>query len=98
VRIRLENVKTRNVQVKAQLLGKLPKPLRLKSIWVEPPFVTLQGPEGTLAKVREILTDPVDLSSLKESMKISLGLEITPPQLRLAPNQPSQVSVEIRVE
>ena len=98
VRIRLENVKTRSVQVKAHFVGKLPSPLRLKSIGVDPPFVLLQGPESVLAKVKEVPTEPIDLSPITESTKISIGVEINSPQLRLAPNQPSQVSVELTVE
>jgi YbbR domain-containing protein len=98
VRISLENVKTRSVQVKARLVGNLPKTLRLITVWVEPPFVVLQGPESVLAKVRELSTEAVDLSSIKENKKISVGLDIESPQVHLGPGQPSQVTVDIRVE
>jgi hypothetical protein len=98
VRIWLENVKTRTVPVKAQLVGKLPKTLRLITIWVEPPFVVLQGPESVLAKVREISTEAVDLSAIKENKKISVGLDIESPRVHLGPGQPAQVTVDIRVE
>jgi YbbR domain-containing protein len=86
------------VQVKAKLTGKLPKSLRLKSIWVEPAFIILQGPETVLTKTRELFTDPIDLSQIQESRKVSIGLDIESPQIHLAPNQPSQVVVEIQVE
>jgi hypothetical protein len=98
VRIRLEDIKSRSVPVKAHLVGKLLRPLRLKGVVVEPPEVVLQGPAGSLKKLREIFTEPVDLGEVKESLQISVALEITPPQLRLAPDQPSQVTVHIRVE
>lgn len=98
VRLRLEDVKTRSIQVKVHFIGKLPSSLRLKTVWVEPPFVILQGPESVLGKVREVFTEPVDLSQVKENKKISVGVEINSPLLRLAPNQPSQVSVDIKVE
>ena len=98
VRVLLENVKTRSVQVKAQLIGRLPRTLRLLTIGVEPPIVVLQGPESALAKVREISTEAVDLSSIKENKKISVGLDIEPPQVHLGPGQPSQVTLDIRVE
>jgi YbbR domain-containing protein len=98
VRIWLENVKTRSVQVRAQLIGKLSKTLRLVTVWVEPPFVVLQGPESVLAKVREVSTEAVDLSSLKENKKISVGLDIESPRVHLGPGQPAQVTVDIRVE
>jgi uncharacterized protein (TIGR00159 family) len=98
MRIRLEDVKTRSVQVKAQFIGKLPQPLRLETVWVEPHFVVLQGPESRLTKVREVLTEPIDLSSITENMKISVGVDVNFPQIRLAPNQPSHVAVEIKIE
>ena len=98
VRISLENVKTRSIQVKAQFVGKLPKTLRLITVWVEPPFIVVQGPETVLAKVREISTEPVDLSSIKENKKISFGLDIESPRVHLQPGQPSQLTVDIRVE
>jgi uncharacterized protein (TIGR00159 family) len=97
MRIRLEDVKTRSVQVKAQFIGKLPQPLRLETVWVEPHFVVLQGPESRLTKVREVLTEPIDLSSITENTKISVGVDVNFPQIRLAPNQPSHVAVEIKI-
>ena len=97
IRIRLEDVKTRSVQVKAQFIGKLPQPLRLETVWVEPRFVVLQGPESRLTKVREVLTEPIDLSSITENTKISVGVDVNFPQIRLAPNQPSHVAVEIKI-
>ncbi len=98
IRLRLEEVKTRSIQVKAQLVGKLPKPLRLKSVWVEPPFVVLQGPESLLKKVNEVFTEPVDLSYIDRDTKIPVTIDVNFPQIRLAANQPAQVRVEIKVE
>lgn len=98
IRLRLEEVKTRSVQVKAQLVGKPPKPFRLKSVWVEPPFVILQGPESLLKKVREVLTEPVDLSHIDRDVKVPITIDVNYPQIRLAASQPAQVWVEIRVE
>ncbi len=98
VRIRLEEVKSRFVPVKVHLIGKLSPLLRLRSVMVAPPSIVLQGPEGPLKKVREIFTEPVDLSELKEDTRISLGIEINSPQLRLAPDQPPQVIVDIKIQ
>ena len=98
VRIRLEEVKSRFVPVKVHLIGKLPPLLRLRSVMVAPPSIVLQGPEGQLKKVREIFTEPVDLSELKQDTRISLGVEINSPQLRLAPDQPPQVIVDIKIQ
>lgn len=98
VRIRLEEVKTRSVRVKAHFIGKLAKSLRLGDVLIEPPSVVLQGPESLLAKVREVLTEPIDLSSMKENAKISVGVDVNIPQIRPTPNQPSQVAVEIKIE
>ncbi len=98
VRIRLEEVKTRSIRVRAHFIGKLAKPLRLGDVLIEPPSVVLQGPESLLAKVREVLTEPIDLSTMQENAKISVGIEVVMPQIRLAPNQPAQVAVEVNIE
>jgi uncharacterized protein (TIGR00159 family) len=98
IRLQLEAVKTGSVPVKARFTGKLPKSLRLKSAWVEPAFIILQGPETALTKTREVFTDPIDLSQIQESKKVSIGLEVETPQVHLSPNQPSRVVVEIQVE
>jgi YbbR domain-containing protein len=98
VRLSLDVVKTRSVPIKAKLAGKLPGFLGLKSAGVEPAFVILQGPENALAKIREVFTDPVDLSAVREDRKILTGLDIETPQIHLAPGQPTQVTVEIKLE
>jgi len=98
VRVRLEEIKARSVLVKAQLVGKLPRPLRLKGVTIEPPEIVLQGPAGNLKKIREIFTEPVDLGEVKDNAPISVPLDINLPQLRLAPDQPSQVTVYLRLE
>jgi len=98
VRIRLEEVKSRFFPVKVHLVGKLSRPLRLKTVTVEPPSLVLLGPAGALKKVREIFTEPVDLGEVKESTQVPVSVEINSPQLRLGPDQPSQVTVYISVE
>jgi YbbR domain-containing protein len=99
VRVRLEEIKARSVVIKAHLVGKLPRPLRLKGVIVEPPEIVLQGPTGNLKKVREIFTEPVDLGEVKDDAPISVPVDLNNlPQLRLAPDQPSQVTVFLRLE
>jgi YbbR domain-containing protein len=98
VRLNLDLVKTRSVPIKAKLAGKVPAPLTLKSAGVEPAFITLQGPENALAKIREVFTDPVDLSAVREDRRISTGLDIDSPQIHPAPGQPTQVTVDLKLE
>jgi len=98
IRLHLDAVKTRPVPIKARLTGKLPKPLSLKSVETEPAFVTLQGPESILAKIREVFTDPIDLSSILEDRRFTIGLDIESPQIHPATGQPSQVTVDIKLE
>jgi diadenylate cyclase len=98
VRVRLEEIKTRSVVVKARLVGKLPRPFRLKGVIVEPPEIVLQGPSGSLKKVDEIFTEPVDLGEVKDDAPISVPVDLNLPQLRLAPDQPSQVKVFLQLE
>ncbi len=98
LQVSLESMKTRSLQVRAKLVGKLRNPLRLKSVGVEPAFLSFRGPESIMTQLREIYTEPIDLAAIKENTRISVGVEVYPPQIRPAPNQPSQVSVEIQVD
>jgi uncharacterized protein (TIGR00159 family) len=98
IRLHLDAVKTRSVPIRAKLTGKLSKPLFLKRVEVEPAFVILQGPETILDKMREVFTDPIDLSSISEDRKIPIGLDLDSPQVHLAPGQPSQVAVDLKLE
>ncbi len=98
LRVQLENLTTRPLAVRARLTGKLPHSLRLKSVEVEPASLAFQGPESAVAKAREIFTDPIDLSTIRGNTKMTVGVQVYPPQIRLAPHQPSQVSVAIQVE
>lgn len=98
IRLQLDAIKTVRVPVRAKLTGKLPKSIRLISAGVEPTFIILQGPETVLAKTREVFTDPIDLAQIQESKKLSIGFNVESAQVHLAPNQPSQVVVEVQVE
>ncbi len=98
VRIRLEEVKSRSVPVRAHLVGRLPALMRLKSVLIEPSAILLQGPESTLEKVQELSTEQIDLSQVRGSGRVVVGVEINSPYLRLAPNQPSKVNVDITIE
>jgi YbbR domain-containing protein len=95
--VRLETVKTRAVEVKPRFTGKLPSPLHLSSVAIDPPRISLQGPESTLAKINEVFTEAIDLSTIKGNARISVGLLISP-QIRLIPNQPSQVMIDMKIE
>jgi YbbR domain-containing protein len=98
VRLTLEIVKSRPVPIKVHFVGKLPSPWHLKSYSIDPPFILVQGPESALAKVRAVFTEPVDLSAIRECTRISVGVEVSPPQLRLAPEQSSRVILNVKVE
>jgi diadenylate cyclase len=98
VKVKLEMVKTRPFPVKPTFIGKLRKEVNLQRYWVDPPSLLLQGPESTLNKIQEILTEPIDLAPIKGNTKISVGVQINSPQVRLAPNQPSQILVSFEME
>lgn len=98
IRIRLENIKSRSIPIKVHFIGKLPRPLRLKAVSAEPPSIVLQGPEGALKKIREVFTEPVDLSEITEDVQLTVGIDVNSPQVRLGADQPSQVSVHIQLE
>lgn len=98
VRLQVDLIKIQAVPIRVRLAGKLPPPLVLKSAEAEPAAILLQGPEKVIAKIREVWTVPVDLASIREERKIMARLDIESPQIHLAPGQPAQVAVQIRLE
>lgn len=74
VNIPVQKVKT--VDIKAQTIGKLPNNSTLRSIELSKAKVEIIGDEKDLENITSINTEPIDLSTITESKKISVGLKI----------------------
>ncbi len=84
VRMRLEKSRELMMQVKADLVGQLPENLEFVSIDILPNEISIIGPESKVKETDMVMTSPIFLSSLTESIEIETDLILPDPDLRVA--------------
>ena len=82
----LEGTVVRQIPIKPRYSGDLARGFALKSITFDPPMAELRGPESVLNQTKFIVTQPLDVSNLKEDIEMTVSLDL-PNLLRL--NTPS---------
>lgn len=65
--LELEAVERKKVRVRADVVGEPPEGYRLVGYSVDPPEVLLAGARGSIRRLREVVTDRLDLSQLRET-------------------------------
>jgi YbbR domain-containing protein len=83
LRIVAENKVSRELPVLCRTDGRLPGRLRLKSIKSEPARVRVVGPESTLAQLRYVQTENIDLAAVAKSQSINVRLIAPAPDAQL---------------
>jgi YbbR domain-containing protein len=96
--LRVEPVDHKQVQVRPDVIGQPPEGYRLVSVLVDPPELPLAGARGSLSRVREVFTERVDLSSLRETTRLPVQLSIGRPNVWRDDPQQDPVIVVVRVE
>ncbi|MDP4192896.1 MAG: diadenylate cyclase [Bacteroidota bacterium] len=96
VRIYAAALRYINAPVRVQTTGRLPGNLRLQGLVPEVQVVTLRIPEKGNYEQRTVYTEPLDLSSVTSSSKVSLRL-MPPRNSRLLPEQNSEINVRVIV-
>ena len=66
------------------------------SIQVTPPALRVTGPETSVQRMREVKTDPVDISGVIASQQYRVNTYLTEPRARF--QSPSQVVVQVKVK
>ena len=93
VKVELDHVIEKMVHVKPVVEGKPARGYRVSKITVEPPFITLQGAEGQLTKLKEIMTEEVNISDLKETVAVEVPLRIADLRLKKAVKRTVKVTI-----
>ncbi|HVW85607.1 MAG TPA: CdaR family protein [Bryobacteraceae bacterium] len=96
LRFNFERRATRTLQVEAQFSGTLPHGLTMTGYDIEPPGLTIAGPETRVAAVRKAVADPFDLSQVTGDTQQKLSVYIQEPEVRFV--SVPQVTVKIHVE
>ena len=98
IKVTLDKVVDKIVRVKAVVKGKPAGGYRGAKISVDPIHINLQGARNQLLGVREVLTEEVDISGLKESIKVDVPLRLSGLKLKQGIEKKVRVVVEIREE
>ena len=98
VKVDLDRVMDKIVHVKTEIKGKPARGYRVTKITVDPPYISLQGAQSELAGLKEVFTEEVDISGLKESVGVEAPLRIADLKLKKAVRRTVKVTVVVTEE
>lgn len=75
VDVKLERIIDKTVPLRARLVGQLPGGYQLVAIHVLPEQVVVQGAEGEISAVSEVMTERIDLGEIKGSSELTVPLD-----------------------
>lgn len=96
VTLTLEPLVRREVPIEMVIKGAVAADHELKGVRLSMPSVTLAGSSREIAKVKKVLTQPIDISGLGGSTEIVAGLDLQAPYLTVVgePRIVAQIQVE----
>jgi YbbR domain-containing protein len=94
--LRLEEVISRHLPVRASLVGTPAPGWVLREARVEPRTVRVQGPRQQVEALPELVTEAVLLEGARQSFAVTVGVRLPSPLLRLV--EPSAVTVFVGLE
>ena len=94
VLVKLEAIKRRDIPVKVEIRGVVPDGYRLVRTEVKPQAVRLKGAESRMDSVNEVMTVPVDVSGLHQTIERDVALDLSRQGVQLDGTAP-KVVVEI---
>ena len=74
VRVMLDAVESATARVMPRLTGNPPPGFILKDVTVSPREVQVRGPQSEVRQVKQVETEPIDVSNLRGPVKRSVGL------------------------
>ncbi len=93
----LETVSSKTVPVRADLSGELPAGFKLGRVSLDPKEVEIAGARSAVRNVREVVTDRIDLSSLRETTTLESPVSLGFPHIwrKDKSSEPIRIRVEI---
>lgn len=76
ISVRFERRGRKNVKIRPEVVGELPEGYTLGEVSIEPQRVWLTGARSKVIRMTEVLTETVDVSSLRESEEREVGLAV----------------------
>jgi YbbR domain-containing protein len=96
IRLTLERILTRTVEVEAELRGEPADGFQVVEVNLSPSAVTLIGPETSLRDIRSLKTDPVDISDAVETVSRRAYLDLNDQRVRIEGPEEVQVTAVIQ--
>lgn len=95
VDIKLERIRSKEVPVRVKLVGRPASGLKVASTEIDPPRVLVEGAEGELLALDEVVTDGIALDALKESQTLSVPVNYRGRYTQIKGTQTVEVRVTI---
>jgi DNA integrity scanning protein DisA with diadenylate cyclase activity len=95
--LRLEEIVVRKVAIQPQLVGNLPKGLKLVSIKLNPRELDVLSPSGDKKETVNLVTTPIYLETIEGNVKL-LARIIAPPNVKPAEKSWPEIEVMIKVK
>ncbi len=94
--LKLERIRQKRVPVKIALVGEPLEGYRIGSVQAVPERVLIEGAESELKSVREVTTEPIDLSGVNEGFSLIVPLEHSGTYIYFKTEKTTEVQVEIQ--
>ena len=95
VKVELDHVIEKMVHVKPAVKGKPARGYRVTKMSVNPPYINLQGARGQLTGLKEVSTEEVDISDLKETVEVEVPMRIADLRLKKAVKRTVKITIVI---
>lgn len=93
VEVTLDVLTQKELPVQVNWVGELSRQLILESVQLKPETVTIVGPNQILKDISTIYTQKVPLDKIFESGTLTVGLALTHPSLKVAPNSKDKIDI-----
>jgi hypothetical protein len=94
----LESVSSKIVPVRADLVGELPTGLLLRRVTIEPKDIAITGARSAVRNVSEVVTDRVDLSTIRETTTLESPVSLGFPHVWRKDQSGTPIRVKIEIE
>ncbi len=94
----LEPVGSKLVPVRADLVGEPPPGFKLKRVAIEPKDLAIAGARSAIRNVREVVTDRIDLSGIRESATLESPVLFGTPHVWRKDKSATPIRIKLEIE
>jgi YbbR domain-containing protein len=94
----LETVTSKVVPVRADLTGDLPAGFKLARVTLEPKEIAISGARSAVRNVREVVTNPIDLSTLRETTTVESPVPLGFPHVWRKDKSAAPIRIRVEIE